>query len=198
MWKDGALLKPAHYATAALGAQPVVALARGTIAMVTDGAWKIPQLMTEAPTEADQWDLAVLPKGPAQRVTHASTDGWSIPAGSKERDGAWILMKFLQSDAWLEPAIAIAGHQPARKSWLDRYAVLIKHAYPALADKNIASLTEGYKQDYAVPLQLFKRHLDSTKQYDETVAAVFARNERPVADAFRAAARSIIALNAAS
>ena len=198
MWKDGALLKPADYATAAVGAQPVVALARGTIAIVTDGAWKIPQLMTEAPTEADQWDLAVLPKGPAQRVTHASTDGWSIPAGSKEKDGAWILMRFLQSDAWLEPAIAIAGHQPARKSWLDRYAVLMKQAYPALADKNIASLTEGYKQDYAFPLQLFRRHLDSTKLYDETVAAVFGRNERPVADAFRDAARSIIALNAAS
>ena len=104
-------------------------------------------------------------------------------------------MKFLQSEDWLEPAISIAGHLPARKSWLDRFATLMKKAYPALSDKNLAAFTDGHKNDYARPLQLFKRHLDSAKVFDDTIQAVFIRNERPVADAFRDAARQINAIN---
>ena len=102
----------------------------------------------------------MLPKGPAQRASHASTDGWAIFSGSKQQEAAWALMKFLQTDPWIEPAIGIAGHVPARKSWLDRYPQLMKQAYPALADKNLAVFTEPSKQDHAFPQQLFKKHLD--------------------------------------
>jgi ABC-type glycerol-3-phosphate transport system substrate-binding protein len=154
--------------------------------------------MTSAPELADQWDVTVLPKGPAQRDTHASTDGWSMPVTSKLQEQAWLLLKFLQTDTWLEPAIAVAGYQPARKSWLDRFAVLMKRAYPGLADKNIASLTDGQKRDYSRPNELWKRHPDSRQVFNDTMAAAFTRNEKPVADAFRAAAQQINAINAAS
>ena len=46
------------------------------------------------------------------------------------------------------------------------------------------------------PLQLFRRHLDSVKIFDDTIQAVLIRNERPVADAFRDAARQVNAINA--
>jgi ABC-type glycerol-3-phosphate transport system substrate-binding protein len=154
--------------------------------------------MTSAPQLADQWDVTVLPKGPAQRDTHASTDGWSIPAASKVQEQAWLLLKFLQTDAWLEPAIAVAGYQPARKSQLDGFPAAMKRAYPELADKNLASLTDGQKKDYSRPNELWKRHPDSAAVFAETMAAVFARNEKPVSDAFRAAAQQINAINAAS
>jgi ABC-type glycerol-3-phosphate transport system substrate-binding protein len=139
-----------------------------------------------------------MPKGPAGRDTHCSTDGWTTPLASKLPDQAWSLLKFLQSDTWAEPAIALAGFAPTRKSWLDRYAPLMKQAYPALADKNIASFVHGSKKDYSRPLELFKRHPDSTKVFADTVDAVFTRNEKPLEDAFRAAAKQITAINAAS
>jgi ABC-type glycerol-3-phosphate transport system substrate-binding protein len=166
--------------------------------MLMEGSWQVPAIMTSAPELADQWDVTVLPKGPVQRDTHASTDGWSIPTISKLPEQAWLLMKFLQTDTWLEPAIAVAGYQPARKSQLDGFAAAMKRAYPGLADKNIASLTDGQKNDYSHPNELWKRHPDSTKVFADTMAAVFTRNEQPVPDAFHAAAQQIDAINAAS
>jgi multiple sugar transport system substrate-binding protein len=196
MWKDGAMAKQADLS--ALGVNSVRALALGNLAMLTGGSWFVPQFLSGSASETDQWDITVLPKGPAQRASHASTDGWAIFSGSKQREGAWTMTRFLQTDAWIEPAIGIGGHVPARKSWLDRYPQLMKQASPQLADKNLAAFTEPGKQDYAFPLQLFKKHVDSVSVYNDTGAAVFARNERPVADAFRDAAKQITAINASS
>jgi ABC-type glycerol-3-phosphate transport system substrate-binding protein len=194
IWKDKTFPLPAE--VSATGLQAFQAVATGNLAMAIDGSWKVTQLITSRPAELDQWDVIQLPKGPAQRDTHASTDGWAIFKGTKQTDASWQLMKFLQSEDWLEPAISTAGHLPARKSWLDRFATLMKKAYPALNDKNLNAFTDGHKSDYARPLQLFRRHLDSAKIFDETIQAVLIRNERPVADAFRDAARQINAINA--
>ena len=54
-----------------------------------------------------------------------------------------------------------------------------------LADKNMASHVDGSKKDYSRPLALFKRHPDSAKVFNDTVDSVFARNEKPLEDAFR-------------
>ena len=181
MWKDGAMAKAADVSALGVPA-PNNALAQGNLAMLMEGSWQVSAIMTSAPQLADQWDVTVLPKGPVQRDTHASTDGWSIPAASKR----------------LEPAIAVAGYQPARKSRLDGFPAAMKRAYPGLADKNLASLTDGQRKDYSHPNELWKRHPDSAAVFAETMAAVFTRNEKPVSDAFRAAAQQIGAINAAS
>jgi multiple sugar transport system substrate-binding protein len=190
----GLQVDPKDFSKATFDSTPAL----GALGMVTEGSWKVTQLLQQAPAEADQWDIAVLPKGAAQRASHASTDGWAIFSASKQPEAAWALMKFTQGDAWMEPAISLAGHVPARKSWLDRYPQLMKQAYPQLADKNLAAFTEPGKQDYAFPLQLYKKHLDSKQVYEDTVAAVFTRNERPLADAFRDAAKQITAINTSS
>jgi hypothetical protein len=46
--------------------------------------------------------------------------------------------------------------------------------------------------------ELFKKHPDSAKVFNDTVDSVFARNEEPLEDAFRAAAEQVTAINAAS
>jgi hypothetical protein len=74
----------------------------------------------------------------------------------------------------------------------------MKKQYPGLADKNIASLTDGQLKDYSHPNELWKRHPDSAQVFADTMATVFTRNEQPVSDAFRAAAQQINAINAAS
>jgi multiple sugar transport system substrate-binding protein len=194
IWKDKTFPLPSE--VGAIGLQAFQAAATGNLAMAIDGSWKITQLITTRPSELDQWDTIQFPKGPAQRDTHASTDGWAIHKATKQQEASWQLMKFLQSDEWLEPAISTAGHLPARKSWLDRFAMLMKKAYPALTDKNLNAFTDGHRNNYARPLQLFRRHQESVKIFDETIQAVLIRNERPVADAFRDAARQINAINA--
>jgi multiple sugar transport system substrate-binding protein len=196
MWKDGVMAKPTDLT--ATGLNSLKALAQGKLAMLTEGSWNVASLLTGSPGEVDQWDVAILPKGPVQRDSHASTDGWSIPTISKLQEPAWLLMKFLQTDAWLDQAIAVAGFQPARKSQLDGFAPAMKRAYPGLADKNIASLTDGQKKDYSHPNELWKKHPDSAQVFADTMMAVFNRNEKPVSDAFRAAAQQINAINAAS
>jgi multiple sugar transport system substrate-binding protein len=197
MWKDGAMAKAADISALGVPA-PNNALAQGNLAMLMEGSWQVSAIMTSAPHLADQWDVTVLPKGPVQRDTHASTDGWSIPTISKLQEPAWLLLKFLQTETWLAPAIAGAGYQPARKSQPDGFPAAMTRAYPGPADKNIASLTDGQKKDYSHPNELWKRHPDSAQVFADTMAAVFTRNEKPVADAFRAAAQQINAINAAS
>ena len=114
----------------------------GNLAMLTDGSWYVPQLLPGLPSEADQWDIAVLAEGAgASRIARQHRRLGDL-LGQQAAKRGLDLMKFLQTDAWMEPAIGIGGHEPARKSWLDRYPQLDEAGLPALADKNLASFTE--------------------------------------------------------
>jgi ABC-type glycerol-3-phosphate transport system substrate-binding protein len=86
IYKDGALAKATDLS--ALGVNALKAVALGNVAMLTEGSWNVTSLMSGSPGEVDQWDVAVLPKGPAQRASHASTDGWTIFSGTKQQEGA--------------------------------------------------------------------------------------------------------------
>lgn len=196
MWKDRTMARAADIS--GLGVSAYIALSRGNLAMLTEGSWILARWVKEAPEQAGQWDVAVLPKGPAQRDTGATIDGWAIWTGTRYKEEAWELVKFLQGDQWLELSVTIVGHQPSRKSWQDRYVQLTKKGWPGLADKNLAAFTEGTKQDYARAEQFFKNDSESKKVWSQTVTAVFTRNEQPVVDAFRAAAQQVNAINAAS
>jgi ABC-type glycerol-3-phosphate transport system substrate-binding protein len=195
MYKDRTLAKSTDIT--ATGVSAPVALSQGKLAMLSGHSGDIPGLLVQAPDTVGQWDVAVLPKGPVQRDAAATIDGWGVWTGSKHKEAAWELVKFLQGDQWWDLAVTIVGHQPARKSWMDRYVQLMKKASPALADKNLAAFTEATTQNYARTEQFFKRDAESKTVWSDTVAAVFTRNERPVADAFRDAARQVNAINAA-
>lgn len=194
MWKDRVLAKATDIS--ALGIPAHIALGRGNLAMLLDGTWLLADWTKQAPDQADQWDLAPLPKGPVQRSTYASIDGWALWTGTKSKEESWEFMKFLQSDPWIELALTIAGQQPARKSWQDRFVAFMKKGYPAMADKHIAAATDATKEGYARPQQFFKKDPPSQKVWSDTVAAVFTRNDAPLVDAFRDAARQVIAINA--
>lgn len=194
MWKDRTMAKSADLS--ALGIDAPTALREGKLAMLTEGSWSLVRMYTQGREFADQWDLAILPRGPAQRDTGATIDGWAVWTGTKHKEESWELLKFLQGDQWLELSVTIVGHQPSRKSWQERYVDLVKKVNPALADRNVAAFTDGTKQNYARAEQFFKKDGESKKVWTDTAAAVFTRNERPVADGFRDAARQVNAINA--
>ncbi len=167
------------------------AVPAGKLGMMLDGSWIMARWLNEQPDGAKDWDVAQLPRGAAQRDGGATVDGWCIWNGSKHQDAAWELVKFLQSDPWLEIATSVIGHQPSRKSWQDRFVDLTKKTYPQLADKNLRAFVEPIKGDYGRPEQFYLKDGDAKKLWADAVTATFTRNELPVPDAFRSAAQQI-------
>ena len=193
MWKDRSLAMGSDITGAnGLGFKNAYnAVAAGKLGMLLDGSWILARWLKEQPDLAGQWDVAQLPKGATQRDGGATVDGWTIWSGSKYQDAGWELVKFLQGDAWLEIATTIVGHQPARKSWQDRFVELTKKTYPALADKNLRAFIEPIKGDYARPEQFYLKDADAKKFWADAVTATFTRNEQTVPDAFRKAAQQV-------
>jgi multiple sugar transport system substrate-binding protein len=150
-------------------------LGTGFVAMVQDGSWILAR-MTAANigTEEPVWDCAPLPKGPTGlRDTLATTDGWIMWSGSKNKDAAWELMKFLQTDEWWEINIPITGQQPTRKSLQDRWTALLKTGQAILANVNLKPFTDAVKQNYGRPVELFRFHSEASaiinRYYDASV-----------------------------
>jgi multiple sugar transport system substrate-binding protein len=163
----------------------------GKLGMLLDGSWILARWHNEQPEAVAQWDVAQLPKGAAQRDGGATVDGWAIWNGSRHRDIAWELVKFLQTEAWLEIATSIVGHQPSRKSWQEKYVSLMKKTYPAFADKNLTAFIKPIAGNYARPEQFYRQDAEAKKIWTNAVTTTFTKNEAPVPDAFRAAAQQI-------
>ncbi len=193
MWKDRSLAMGSDITGASgLGFKNAYnAVAAGKLGMLLDGSWIMARWLREQPDLADQWDVAQLPKGAAQRDGGATVDGWCIWNGGKNQDVSWELVKFLQTDPWLEIATTIVGIQPARKSWQDKYVELSKKYYPQLANKNVSAFIQPIKGDYARPEQFYVKDADAKKFWADAVTATFTKNEAPVPDAFKKAAQQI-------
>lgn len=193
MWKDRTLAQGAEITGAGgLGFPNAYnAVAAGRLGMLLDGSWILARWLKEQPDLAAEWDVAQLPRGPVQRDGGATVDGWCIWKGSRQQELGWELVKFLQSDPWLEIATAIVGQQPARKSWQERFVELTKKTYPQLADKHLKAFTEPIKGDYARPEQFFRSDTEAKQHWADAVSATFTRNEAPVSDTFKRAAQQI-------
>ena len=171
------------------------AIPAGKLGMQLDGSWILARWIAEQPEAVKDWDVAQVPKGAAQRDSGCTVDGWAIWKDTKLKDEAWELVKFLQSDPWLEIATSVVGHQPSRKSWQDKFVDLMKKTYPSLADKNLKAFIDPIKGSYGRPEQFYLKDADSKKIWTDAVAATFTRNEAPVTDTFRKAAQQINALH---
>ena len=150
------------------------ALSAQRFAMWEEGSFALVRFTTQVERDVlGQLDVAPLPKGPKQKATLATNDGWSIWKGSKAIDESWELVKFLQSDEWTEINAGATGQQPARKSFQDRWVRLVKQNQPALAHMNLDAFTDGIKQGYARPIELFRKQKDSRdiilRVFDEAV-----------------------------
>jgi multiple sugar transport system substrate-binding protein len=171
------------------------AVAAGKLGMLLDGSWILARWVKEQPELVGEWDVGPLPKGAVQRDGGATVDGWAVWQGGKHQDVAWELMKFLQSDPWIEIATSIVGQQPSRKSWQERFVTLTKKTIPQLSDKNLKVFIEPIKGDYARPEQFYAKDAESKKIWTDAVTTTFTKNAAPVADTFRAAAQQITQLN---
>ncbi|HXI16403.1 MAG TPA: extracellular solute-binding protein [Chloroflexota bacterium] len=138
------------------------ALSSQRFAMWEEGSFALVRFTTQVEKDVlSQLDVAPLPRGPKQKATLATNDGWSIWKQSKAIDESWELVKFLQSDEWTEINAAATGQQPARKSFQERWVKLVKQGNPGLAHMNLSAFTEAIQQNYARPIELFRKQKDS-------------------------------------
>jgi ABC-type glycerol-3-phosphate transport system substrate-binding protein len=190
MHRDRALATPTQLAAQGFK-EPRHALPAGKLGMLLDGSWTMARWLGEQPDGAADWDVAPLPRGAAQRDGGATVDGWCAWAGGKHQDESWELLKFLQSDPWLEIATTTVGQQPARKSWQDRYVDLTRRTYPALGDKQLRAFVDPIRGDYAGPEEFYLKDAEAKRAWADAVTATFTQNDVPVADAFRQAAQQV-------
>jgi multiple sugar transport system substrate-binding protein len=135
-WKDVSWLPPKQYPS---GFTFFGSLGDGLIAMAEDGMHALKDV---ARVEGMEFDIAPIPKGPKQRMSWITTDGWGLWSGSKYRDQAWELMKFLTSVEWYKLQSRIELLIPSRVSVLDDWIQVIREKFPTLEKVNLKGVKD--------------------------------------------------------
>jgi multiple sugar transport system substrate-binding protein len=65
-----------------------------------------------------KWDAALMPKGPGGQGSTLSSDGYVMSSQSKNKQGAWELIKFMTSASLQMKFAQAGGYVPSRKSLL--------------------------------------------------------------------------------
>lgn len=136
-WKDKSWLPPKERPT---GFNFWTALGTGQIAMAEDGMHALKDV---ARVEGLEFDVAPIPKGPKQRLSWITTDGWGMWNGSKARPAAWELMKLIASPEWFKLQSRIELLIPSRVSLLDDWIQVLRQRFPTLEKVNLKGVRDG-------------------------------------------------------
>jgi multiple sugar transport system substrate-binding protein len=170
----------------------------GKLATQENGSGSLVDTIKNFAESPKDWDVAPLPKK-KERAARASIDSWVVVKHAPQPDTMWEFMKFLQTPEYTDIQARLGGAQHARISQQDRFVDVMKKAYPEIADKNVQAFSHAVKNKYARPQAVFvTKDDDAWKIINDAWSATMVRNEQPVADALRDAARRIDALLAGS
>lgn len=168
------------------------ALSDGTYAMMEEGSWILLRMtQTQNVPEGVDWDVAPFPKGPAQRDTLATNDGWSIWKGGKAIEESWEYMKFLMGDEWNDINSGASGQQSGRKSFQERWAKIIRDRNPKLANKNLKPFMDSIQQNYARPIELFRKQVEAVAHVNKAMNDTIRDGTVAVDAAFKEAAQLV-------
>ena len=186
MWQDNvAINRPQEQGSNA------VMLARGRVAMMIEGSFVLTTVMRETAADATDWDVALLPKGPVERRNRATVDGWVMWKEAKNKEEAWALLTFLQTDEWWDINMPLTAQQPTRISLQGKYVEVLKRANPALANKNLSVFGHAVINKYSAPQENFRQDDDAAKIYEKAWTDAVIDNKAPVVDTFKQAAQEI-------
>lgn len=115
------------------------ALSDGLVGMAEDG---MHALKNVAPIEGVDFDIAPIPKGPKQRMSWITTDGWGLWSGSKARSQAWEFVKFLASVEWYKIQTRHDLLIPSRMSALDDWIQVVRGRFPSLEKVNLKGVKD--------------------------------------------------------
>lgn len=138
------------------------AFASGRLAMVEDGSWALKDILEKSDFRVG---VVPFPAGPARRAALASTDGYGIYAGTRERDAAWELLKFLVSKDYGLAMARASLLQPARRSLVPTWSRIVAQEYPAKArELNVAAFADGHENGYSVTAEVFSTGMNEASQ----------------------------------
>lgn len=92
-----------------------VGFAAGSIAMIMDGPWDLPEFRE---INKFQWGVTSLPAGPSKRATYISGESLAIFKGSKHPKEAWTFVKWILKPETQAFFSERSGYLPVRKSVL--------------------------------------------------------------------------------
>jgi multiple sugar transport system substrate-binding protein len=179
-WKDLSWLPPKQQPT---GFTFWGGLGDGLFAMAEDGMHALKDV---ARVEGMEFDIAPIPKGPKQRMSWITTDGWGLWNGSKHRQAAWELVKFLTSVEWYKLQSRIELLIPSRVSLLDDWIQVIRSKFPVLEKVNLKVVRDAMTA--APPVvstwEQFLCAADANKIINDTLVEMFTEGTAK-ASAFR-------------
>ena len=115
-------------------------LGDGLFGMAEDGMHALKDV---AAVEGLQFDIAPIPKGPKQRLSWITTDGWGLWSGTKARPQAWEFMKFLTSTEWYRTQARHDLLIPSRLSVIDEWIQILKGRFPSLEKVNLKGVKDN-------------------------------------------------------
>jgi multiple sugar transport system substrate-binding protein len=190
VWKDGSVVIEGTDAWKALGVKDrAQGFTAGKLAMMEEGSANPKQLADSYPQQVPDWDLAVLPKGPAKRAASGSIDAWALWSQTRNPDAVWEFNKFLQGSDYLDLQCTLGAMQHPRSSMQDRYVSLMKKTFPAMADKNLEAFADIVRNKYAYPNGgIFAQDDQCWTIFFDAYTKSIMKNQQDVKTAFEAAA----------
>jgi multiple sugar transport system substrate-binding protein len=143
---------------------------KGQIAMYVSGKWEIQGLRdTIKQLGIDTaFDVALMPKGPAGRVTRTSGAAYAIPKAAKNPDGAWELVKWWESKEFVTLIAETGGMFPAYLPVLNSDSFLQPGQPPAHTKAFVDSLA------FARPEAVFAKYSELTNLVEAGMDPVWA------------------------
>ena len=100
----------------------------GKIGMIISGPWA-PELLFSKEVKF-AYDVAPIPKGPAARATFIGGAAYGVLRGSRHKDEAWELVKFMTGKEYQRSSAILSGLVPSRRSVAESVAYLEREKPP--------------------------------------------------------------------
>ena len=136
-WKDVSWLppkqRPSNFAFFS-------SLGDGLFGMAEEGMHALKDV---ARVEGMDFDIAQIPRGPKQRMSWITTDGWGLWSGSSARPQAWEFAKYLASVEWYRIQAQQDLLIPSRLSVIDEWIQILKGRFPSLQNVNLKGVKDN-------------------------------------------------------
>lgn len=152
---------------------------QGAIATLEDGVGA--PLLGISRNMTGDWNMAHVPKGPARRAVLGTTDGWGLWRGTKYKDVAWELIKFITTREYNEQQARIDLRVPSRKSVLDVWTKIVRERFPVLQNVNLKVVTDALTvMNYPTVDEIFLCQAEAARVIGPALAEVFRDGKQPV------------------
>lgn len=150
------------------------------VGMIEEGSWLLKDILGNSDFRVG---VAMLPRGPRQRVNLTTTDGYGIYTGSQYTDAAWQLVDFLAGPTY---GLAMAEAnllQPARASLIPEWVAFVETAFPEQAPElDLTAFTDSHHDGSSTTTEIAENMAEVQPRLTAVFEAIFTRGQAPVSE----------------